>query len=145
MASLTAIRTAVKTTLEAVIADLVVHPTVPDSITVDSAGVVVRPPPEEFVNFNVAMGRGSHTYQLDLIVLANFADAGLAQEALDAHITGAGPKSICAAIFSNRTLGLSNTDAHISSGFGYGAQYEVGSNQYVGAALRLVVTTKGTE
>lgn len=143
MASLKTIRTAVKTTLEAAIAGLTVHRTVPGTANVPC--VVVRPSPDETADFLVAMKRGTDTYQLDLLVLVNRADAQLSEDALDEYVTGAGSASIRQAIFAAKTLGLSNTDAHVVGVSGYGAAYEVAGVQYSGATLRLVVHTKGTE
>lgn len=145
MASLTQIRSAVRVTLELVVGGLTVYRTVPDSITVNSVGVIVRPAPDDTAAFDVAMGRGVDTYRLDLVVLANYGDADLAQDALDEYVTGAGAKSIRQAVFNNQTLGLANTNAHVARMSGYGAQYEVGGAQYVGAVLHVVVHTKGTE
>lgn len=143
MASLTQIRTAVKTTLEAAISGLTVHRTVPG--TVNLPAVVVRPAPDDTANFLVAMGRGADTWQFDLLMLVARADAQLSEDDLDGYITGAGSTSIRQAIFQAKTLGLSSTDAHVAGVSGYGAAYEVGGVTYLGAALRLVVHTKGTE
>lgn len=142
MATLTQIRTAAGSTLEAAISGLKAHRTVPGSAAGD---VVVIQPAEEFVDFNVAMGRGSVTYQLDLLVLVPNGTLALAQDALDAYVTSAGGRSIRQAIWNARTLGLASTDAHVSGGGAYGLDYTLGQTQYLGATLRLVVHTKGTE
>ena len=140
MASLNQIRTAVKTTLEAAITGLTVHRTVTGQINVPA--VVVRPG-DDTADFDVAMGRGTDTWNLDLLILISRADAELSEDQLDEYLTGAGDKSIRQAIFNARTLGLSNTDAHVSGASGYGGNFEVGGVQYAGVALRLVVHTKG--
>lgn len=143
MASLRSIRTGVKTTLEANLTGLNVHRTVPGSASGDI--VVVRPSEDDTANFDVAMGRGADTWQFDLLVLVPAAVLETAQDRLDDYITGAGTSSIRQVIFANRALGLSNTDAHVSGASGYGAGYQLGNTTYVGATLRLVVHTKGTE
>ncbi|HEY9414190.1 MAG TPA: hypothetical protein VIQ30_05485 [Pseudonocardia sp.] len=143
MASLKDIRTAVKTTLEAAISGLTVHRTVPGTVNVPC--VVVRPSPDDGADFLVAMGRGTDTYRLDLLVLVSRADAQLSEDTLDGYVTGAGPSSIRQAIFTAKTLGLADTDAHVAGVSGYGATFEAGGVAYSGAALRLVVHTKGTE
>lgn len=140
MASLKEIRTAVKTTLEAAITGLTVHRTVPGAANLPC--VIVRPA-EDTASFAVAMGRGTDTWQLDLLVLVSRADAQLAEDQLDAYITGAGTSSIRQVIFNARTLGLAGVDAHVSGVSGYGAAYEVGGVQYTGAVARLVVHTRG--
>lgn len=142
MASLKQIRTAVRTTLEANLTGLNVHRTVPGSAAGD---LVIARPSDDTADFVVAMGRGVDTYQLDLDVLVPASELESAQDRLDGYITGAGSSSIRQVVFTNRTLGLDNTDAHISGASGYGATYELGNTPYLGATLRLVVHTKGTE
>lgn len=140
MASLTAIRTAVKTTLEANLSGFRVYSTVPEIAQVPSA--VVAP---AFGDFLVAMGRGTDTWEFQLHVLAPYSDAALGQNALDAYVTGAGSSSIRQIVFNNKTLGLANTDAHVAGLLAYGAQFESAAVQHIGATLRLVVHTPGTE
>lgn len=143
MASLTEIRAAVGSLIEANLAGVTAHRTVPGSAAGDV--VVVQPAEDQLADFVVAMGRGTDTYQLDLLVLVPAQDLRLAQDALDAYITGAGDRSIRRLVFLNRTLGLVHTDAHVSGAFGYGADYRLGQTEYIGATLRLVVHTRGTE
>lgn len=142
MASLKQIRTATGSTLEANLSGLKAHRTVPGSAAGD---IVVIQPADDLADFNVAMGRGTDTYQLDLIVLVPNRDLQLAQDKLDDYITGAGSSSIRQVVFNNRTLGLASTNAHVSGVFGYGADYRLGETPYLGATQRLVVHTKGTE
>lgn len=140
MASLKAIRAAVKTTIETHIPSLTVYATVPEAAQVPS--VVVAPATADFL---VAGRRGTDTWEFDLSVLAAYADAEIGQDALDEYVTGAGAKSIRQVIFNNRSLGLANTDAHISGMQAYGAQFESAAIDHIGAILRLVVHTPGTE
>lgn len=141
MASLKQIRGAVKTTLETHLAGVTVHRTVPGS----AAGiiVVVAPADDEGADFLVAMNRGQDTYRLDLTVLVPASTLELRQDQLDDYVTGAGDKSIRQVVFTNRTLGLPDTDAHVSGMSGYGADYSLGATQYLGAVLRLIVHTEG--
>lgn len=141
MASLKDIRTAVKTTLEAAISGLTVHRTVPGTVNVPA--VIVRPAPDDTADFWVAMDRGTDTWQLDLLVLVNRADAQLSEDTLDGYVTGSGSSSIRQAIFQAKTLGLADVNANVSGVSGYGATFEVGGVAYSGAALRLVVHTSG--
>lgn len=142
MATLKAIRTAVKTTYEANLTNVTVHRTMPGSAAGDV--IVCRPADDLTADFNVAMGRGTDTWQLDLVVLVPNRDLELAQDALDDYITGAGTKSIRQVTFVNRTLGLTDVNAHVAGVSGYGADYQLGQTQYLGATLRLVVHTTGT-
>lgn len=143
MATLKAIRTAVKTTLEANLTGVTVHRTVPGSAAGDV--IVCRPADDLTADFHVAMGRGTDTWQLDLLVLVPSSSLEVGQDALDDYITGAGTKSVRQVVFTNKTLGLIDVDAHVAAVSGYGADYQLGQTQYLGATLRLVVHTKGTE
>lgn len=140
MASLTAIRAAVKTTLEAAIPTLRVYDRVPGIALVPAA--VVEPVSADFL---VAMGRGTDTWDFNLYVLVSDSEETLGQAHLDEYVSGAGAKSIRAAVFAARTLGLSSTDAHISAMTSYGGQFESADIAHIGATLRLTVHTKGSE
>lgn len=139
MATLSAVRDAIKTTLEANISGLDVHDTIPDDI--NPPCVVAAPIQAEFQT----MGRGVDQWQFDLLVLVSRAVARTAQDSLDAYITGAGASSIRQVIFNNRSLGLTGTAAHITTVTNYSARYQVGATEYFGATLRLIVATPGTE
>jgi hypothetical protein len=141
VASLEAIRDAVQATLDANLATLSVYDAVPDA-AVNVPAVVVMPLEADF---NVAMARGVDTWTFDLLVLAPYAVPSLGQDSLDSFVTGAGDNSIRQVIFTNRTLGLTGTDAHVSGMSDYGAQYDWAQVQHVGARLALTVVTSGTE
>lgn len=139
MATLSAIRDAVKTTITANISGVEVYDTVPD-VAITPAVVVF---PAE-ADFTVAMGRGTDRWEFDLYVLCQRAVADEGQNALDAYVTGAGASSIRQVVFNNPTLGVADTDAHISQMRDYGGQFESAQIPHVGARLRLVVLTPGT-
>lgn len=139
MASLEAIRDAIKTTIGANIASLHVYDTVPDATNLPA--VVVAPVEADFVQ---AMGRGADTWELHLYVLAPYAMAELGQDALDGYVTGAGSNSIRQIIFNNRALGLSGVDAHVARMSGYGGRFEAAGIDHIGAILHLTVHTTGT-
>jgi len=134
-----AIRTGLKTTIEAAITGLKVYPTI-ESVNVVPA-VVVVPVDADFV---VAMGRGVDTYKFTLLVMVNPSDEAIAQTSLDNYLSGAGTKSIRQAIFNARTLGLTGVDAHVTGWSGYGAKYESAGIQHIGAQLALTVHNPGT-
>jgi hypothetical protein len=139
MAGLAAIRAAVKTTIEAAISGLQVHEMVPAKPVPPC--VLVIPDTADFL---VAMGKGTDTWNFDLLVLVPTADLVVGQALLDPYVTGAGASSIRSAIFAAKTLGLASTDAHVSGMSDYGGAHEYGGNQHIGATLRLVVHTIGT-
>lgn len=139
MASLLAIRDAIKTTLDANLAEVEIYDTVPD--VAHTPAIVVMPAEADF---DVAMGRGTDRWELDLYVLCSRAVADEGQDQLDVYVTGAGDSSVRELIFNNATLGGVAVDAHVSGMRGYGGQFEVAQITHIGAILRLVVLTPGT-
>lgn len=139
MATLAAIRDGIKDTLMQNIAGLHVYDTVPDDHAVPCVLVV-----PQSADFHVSMARGSDTWEFDLVVIVSRVDVRAGQDQLDAFVSGSGAKSVRQVIFQNSTLGLENTDSTVKSMKGYGGNYDTAGNNYVGAVLRLVVTTSGT-
>lgn len=138
MSSVAAIRTAAKTTILAAVPSLFGYNHVPKVTNLPA--FVVQPAAS---NFNAAMGRGADTHEFDIYVLVSGRDDDLAQTELDEYVTGAGAKSIRAAVFATPSLGLSDCHAHISGMRGYGGSFNVGDVDHVGAILTLVVHTAG--
>lgn len=139
MASLAAIRDALKATLEANISGIHGYDTVPEVMNLPA--VVVQPVSTDFV---VTNARGTDRINFDLFVLVSTADMRRAQEALDAYVTGAGTSSVREVIYNNGTLGLSDgTDAHVEGMRAYGGNYESANIRHIGAVLRVVVYTPG--
>jgi hypothetical protein len=140
MASLSAIRTAVKTTLQDAIPGLHAYDTIPDVPNVLPCAVVMP----STADFLVAMGRGADTWMFDLLVLVGTGDVDAAQYQLDGFVSGAGAGSIREAIWQNRGLGLEDgTDAHVAAMTGYNLQFSAATMEHLGATLRLVVHTAG--
>lgn len=139
MASLTEIRTALALTLKNTINGLACYPLVPESVNVPAAMVAPRDS-----DFQLAMGRGFDGYGLDVIVLVGRADDQVAQLALDDYVNGFGDKSIRQAVWNARDLGLSGVEANVTGMSDYGATFEVGGVDYVGARLAVKVLTPGT-
>lgn len=138
MASITQIREALKTTITAAISGLEGHAKVPESINVPGFMVIPRE-----TDFTVAMGRGIDKPGLDVVVLVSRSDDELAQIALDDYVNGFGPKSIRQAVWNNRSLGLPDTEATVVRMSDYGALFEIGNLDYVGARLAVDVLTSG--
>lgn len=138
MADLGAIRDAIKATIDT-IDGLRAYDTVPDQVNLPA--VLVLPVD---ANFDLAFGRGNDSYDFDLFVMTSRTVARTSQDALDAFVTGNGPKSIRAVIFANQSLGLNDgTQAHVSGMSRYGGNFPAAGIEHIGAALRLVVTTTG--
>lgn len=138
MASLKAIRDAIKETVESAIPSITCYDTVPESPNLPA--VIVQP---AVGDFNVAFGRGTDRWEFDLIVLVSWGESDVAQDELDGYISGAGETSIRQAIFNARKLGLTDTDASVSAMSEYGGK-TAAAMDHLGAVLRLVVVTSGT-
>lgn len=138
MATLSTVRTAVKTTLSG-LGNLRVYDTVEDMINVPAAVLIPTS-----INFTEAMGRGTDRYEFDLIVVVSRADSRSGQNELDAFINGSGSNSIRQAIFNNSSLGQSDTSAVVTTMSDYGATYAVNGVESIGARLGITVYTKGT-
>jgi hypothetical protein len=137
MSSLSAIRDAIKTTLDA-LPEGNAYDFVPDNPTFPA--VCAYPSPADFFG---AFARGLDTWEFEILVLTARGSDRAGQDKLDQFITGAGPLSIRQAIFNNRTLGFTDTDANISGVLDY-RPTDVGGIPVYSARLRLVVTTSGT-
>lgn len=140
MASLEAIRDAIKTTIEANVTTLHCYDTVPDAANVLPAVVVIP----YSTDFEVAMGRGTDSYEIDLLILVSTSDMDIQQDSLDAYVSGSGTSSIRQAIFNNKTLGLTSTNAHVSEMLEYGMRFDAAGYPHIGARLRMKVHTSGT-
>ena len=138
MASFSTIRTAIKTTLGG-ISGLRVFDTVEDMVNVPAAVLI-----PSSINFNEAMARGTDSYEFDLIVVVSRADSRSGQNQLDGFINGSGSASIRQAIFTNSSLGQSDTSAVVTTMSDYGGTYAVNGIECIGARLGITVYTKGT-
>lgn len=140
MASLQAVRDAIKATLDANITGLRVFDTVPDIVNLPALLVL----PVE-ADYEVAFGRGSDTWQIDLFVMTSRTVPRSGQDGLDGFIAGSGATSIRQAIFQHRDLGLTDgTEARVTGVSRYGGTFPAAGIDHIGAALRLVVSTPGT-
>lgn len=140
MSSLKVIRTAIKTTLEAGISGIKCYDTVQDATNVLPAVVVIP----FTADFEKAMGRGTDQWSIDLLVLTSTGDPTIGQNSLDDFVSGAGTKSIRQVIFQNKTLGLTDVDAHVSQLLEYGMRFTNAEVPHIGARLRLEIYTSGT-
>lgn len=140
MASLEAIRDAIKATIENNVDPLSGYDTVPDVVNVPAFVVV-----PETANFDVSMARGTDTWNFKLFVLVSTANMDTGQDTLDSFVSGGGINSIRQAVFVNKDLGLTDTNAHVTGMSDYGAQFPIASIEHIGAVLGLQVHTRGTE
>lgn len=139
MASLSQIRAAARDTITAAIPSLHGYDTVPDVALLPA--LVVVPVTADFV---VTMGRGTDTWELDLIVMVSTGDVAVGQATLDAYVSGAGPQSIRQAVYANRSLSLPGTDVHVSGLTAYNMAFSAAQVDHIAATLRLIVHTDGT-
>ena len=140
MAGLGVIRDAIKDVIETNIEGLRCYAFVPESIELPA--VVITP---TSAHFDTAFGRGTDTWQFDLSVAVSWNDSSVSQDQLDGFVTGAGVSSVREVIFLNRTLGRTDCDAHVAELLQYGTGFSFASINHIGAVLRLIVHTRGTE
>lgn len=139
MATLEAIRDAIKATLTTITALATVYDTIPDAVNLPCVVVVPRA-----ANFTVVMARGTDQWTFDLAVMVPSGETGIAQDALDAFVSGAGTNSIRQCIFTAPTLGVAGLNAHVAAMSDYGGRFEAAGVDHIGALLTLVVLTPGT-
>jgi hypothetical protein len=140
MATLTAIRDAIKATVAATLPSLTTYDTVPETVNVPALIVM----PQE-CDFDGAFGRGMDTWTFELVVLVSRVAVAEGQDLLDSYLTGGGTNSVREVFYNNSSLGLTDgTFAHMSGVRGYGGSFDAANLKYLGAILRLVVRTPGT-
>jgi hypothetical protein len=132
------IRAALATVLEA-ITDLRVYDKVPDIVHLPAA--VIEP---DSADFEVAMGKGTDTYQFKVLLLAQRAVIRQGQTDLDALCSGAGARSVRATVFADRTLGGTVGHAHVAGFENYGGVREDATVDHIAAEARVVIHTTGT-
>lgn len=139
MSTLTQIREAFKTTLDAAgIVGTTVYDEVPE--TIKAPAVVIEPDTSDFT-FDFG---GGASYMVDLVILVARTDSSRGQALADQYITPYGEKSVTKILRDNPSIGLSDTDVTVQGMHKYGAQFEVGGIKYIGAVLKVQVIT-GTD
>lgn len=138
MASITEIRHAIAAQLEDKMDLVTAYSRLPRS-TVSCPAVIIRPVRGQ----PVTMGRGVVTYQFDLVVLASQADNLHAQDTLDQMLTTFGANSPYAAIYDDKSVGLTNVDVSLRDWSEYGT-FTFGDVEYLGASIDMFVATTGT-
>lgn len=133
MSTLSQIRTAIKSTLEAGVSGLVVY---------DKAGDVSQSPsvilvPKDAVSVSFA-GAGS-IYDFELIVMAERQPIQVAQTKLDSLVDRGNSGSIPRVVEDAPTLGLADVDAYVGKMTDYGKEYVSQGATYIGVVLALKV------
>lgn len=142
MPTLPAIRNAIETTISDNIASLQCYDNVPDVVQIPPGGAAVVVIPKE-VDFAVAMGRGTDTWEFDLFVLVARTETENAQEILDLYVSGSGTKSIRQVIFLDPSLGSVVDHSMVKKMSGYGGSFDA-KLPHIGARLSLTVLASGT-
>lgn len=139
MATFGELRDAIIATLDAALPDVHLYAKVPDRANLPA--IVVQPAES---TFPFTMARAQDEWQFDLIVMTPYGDAVIAQDQLDAYLSGAGPTSLRQIIMRNRGLGRGDVvSAYISGMSDYGASYAMAGVDNIGCKLRLIVATTG--
>jgi hypothetical protein len=136
MSTLAQIRTAVKTTLEAGVSNIVVYEKAGD---VTQSPSVVLVPKDEMVGPSFA---GGSIYDFDLIVMSERQPIQVAQTRLDLLLDKGSSGSIPSVINDSNGLGLADVDAYVGKMTDYGKEYVSQGATYIGAvlAMKVVVT-----
>jgi hypothetical protein len=121
---------------------LQVYDRLTESVNMGPGGCVVVGP---FGGAPISMGRGTFQYAIPLYVIVPLADYSEATRALDELVAPDGTRSVWAAIWGNRSLGLADTDAHVEGLTNYGGTLaDAQGVDHLAAQLDLVVLSKGT-
>jgi hypothetical protein len=137
MSTLAQIRTAIKTTVEAGIPNLLVYDKAGD--VSQSPSVVVVPKTEDT---KPSFGGTGSIYDFELIVMTERQPIQVAQARLDALVDSGASGSIPRVINAAPTLGLSDVDSFVGKLTDYGKEYVSQGATYIGAVLtiRVIVT-----
>lgn len=139
MANITAIRAALKSTIETAIPKLRVFATMPD--VTEGHSVLIDP---QECDYAKTMQRGMDEYSFSLYVMVPWVETRKAQDNLDPYVSGHGSLSVRQAIYKDPTLGGVVEDAFVKGMRSYGGHFQVAKIQHVGAILDLTVITSGT-
>lgn len=139
MATLTALRDAIKDTIEDNISTLRVFDTMPD--VTEGHCVLVEP---SSVEFSKSMQRGHDQWEFTLFMIIPWQETTVVQDELDVYLSGSGTKSIRQVIYNNRSLGLADTESFVHRMDGYGGSFAVAKIPHIGARIYLTVLTSGT-
>lgn len=140
MPSLSELREALATTITDAIEELTGYEVVPEGANPPAFIVVPRS-----TDFQRAFGRGLDAVSLDVLVLVSRRDDALAQYDLDPFVSSAGTSSIREAIWNNRTLGIADIEATVTSMTDYGQVVAFAGTEYLTARLTVEVLTSGTD
>lgn len=108
---------------------------------VNLPAIVVQP---SEATFPFTMGRAQDEWQLDLVVMVPLGDIEVAQDQLDAFLSGSGPTSIRQIFMRNKTLDRVDVQAAYVAGMSdYGSTFTMAGVDNLGCRLHVAVTTTG--
>lgn len=132
MASISAIRDAIKTRLET-ISGLRVYDTVPGTVVVPAAIVA---PGDPLIVFDVAFARGGDSINFVVLLLVQYAVGRVAQDNLDGYLATSGTSSVKAVV--DGTLGNVVQDACVTTARAYGI-HRFNDVDYLGVEFAVAV------
>lgn len=139
MATFTELRDAAIAVLDDALADTHLYARVVDRANLPA--IVVEPVDATFPFTSAA---AEDEWQFDLIVMTSARDIVLAQEELDAYLSGSGEKSIRQIFMRTPRLGRGDVLAAYVGGMSdYGVNFAMAGVDNLGCKLRLVVATTG--
>ena len=141
MASFAELREAIIAVLDDALPDVSLYARVVDRANLPA--IVVQPAEAEFP---LEMGRATDVWQFDLVIMTSFGDVELAQDQLDAFLSGGGATSVRQIVMHNRQLGRDDVMvAYVAGMSDYGANFTMAGVENVGCKLRLTVKTKAPD
>jgi hypothetical protein len=139
MASFGELREAIAAVLTVELPDVHVYARSPEDANLPA--VVVQTVESEFP---LQAGAANDVWLFDLIVMASFGDATVAQGQVDAYLSGSGPTSLRQIFMRHRQLDRADVMNAWVSGFSeYGSSFNMAAVDNIGCRVRLTVQTTG--
>lgn len=121
--------------------DVQVYQKLTEAVNMGPHGCVVVGPMNG--DYHLAQGRGLTGWEITLYAIVPLADYGLATDALDELVAQHGDRSISEAIWSDRTLGLPETNCHAAGCSNYGGELQAVGTDHLAAQINLELYTRG--
>jgi hypothetical protein len=121
--------------------DVQVYQKLTEAVNMGPHGCVVVGPMNG--DYHRAQGRGLMFWESVLYAIVPLSDYGLATDALDALVGQHGPRSVPEALWTNRSLGLANTDCHAATVTNYAGELQAVGTDHLAAQLNLEIYTRG--
>lgn len=144
MSSIDVISNAMAATIVNAVGPIAVMPNIDSISGALLPAIMITPAPVDTADFTGAFGRGTDVWEFYIYVLVAGTITGLAQQALNQYLSGAGDLSIRQALFNDSGIGLEDTQVVCTGVRGYGGKFKNVNIPMVGAILCVRAITDGT-